>query len=450
MNLLHFHKCSALLRGEFLQHHDSPCRYGAHLFTVADDPLCAESGQKNHSCFLPVVLKICPYEDVGETSILGKASARHPLWLIHGNAFSRKSGVSHDGFPAPPITFSKEDSCMKKGILFLVLSIVFMLCAAPCQAQDKMYRIEALQVTDIEPYKLCYDKFIDELGRNGLVQGKNLEINRTVIDFDVEKAGLWKKISVLMRIKSEASRIVDARPDLVLTIGTPATKHAKDKIIDAGIPVVFAAVSIPEAAGCKSLTESGPGFTGSTLYMNMETAMKIIKLAFPNLKKLAVVYSDDENAVAHVKEASKHAPSVGMEVISRQVKSKSDHITPYALELLEEGADTFIIPLDTYYGLRDYEVCKELLKLGDEYNQPGISLVLMKFPGACLYVGADFGVSGSMSAQQALKIIIDGVKPETLPLAHQQDLNVMVDTKMMAKRGVELPFEILQIARPVE
>lgn len=82
---------------------------------------------------------------------------------------------------------------MKKGILFLVLSIVFMLCAAPCQAQDKMYRIEALQVTDIEPYKLCYDKFIDELGRNGLVQGKNLEINRTVIDFDVEKAGLWKK-----------------------------------------------------------------------------------------------------------------------------------------------------------------------------------------------------------------------------------------------------------------
>ncbi len=339
---------------------------------------------------------------------------------------------------------------MKRWLLFLVLSVIFTVHSAPCQAQEKMYRIEALQVTDIEPYKLCYDKFVDELGKYGLVQGKNLEINRTVIDFDVEKAGLWKKIRVLMRIKGEASRIADANPDLVLTIGTPATKHAKDRIINAGIPVVFAAVSIPEAAGCRSLMESGPGFTGSTLYMNMETALKIIKLAFPDFKKLAVVYSDDENAIAHVEEACKHAPSVGMEVITRQVKSKSDHITPYALELLNEGADTFIIPLDTYYGLRDYEACRELLKIGDANNQPGISLVLMKFPGACLYVGADFGISGSMSAQQAVKIIMEGVKPEALPLAHQQDLNVMVDTKMMAKRGVELPFEILQIARSVE
>lgn len=339
---------------------------------------------------------------------------------------------------------------MKKVIMFLVLPVFFSIFASPCLAQEKNYRIEALQVTDIEPYKICYDRFVDALAENGIVQGKNLQIKRTVIDFDVEKAGLWKKIGVLLRIRSEASRIVDEKPDLVLTIGTPATKHAKDKIIKAGIPVVFAAVAIPEAAGCRSLTESGTGFTGSTLYMNMENALKIVKLAFPDFKKLAVVYSDDENAVAHVEEARKHAPSVGMEVISREVKSKSDSITPYAMELVEEGADCFFIPLDTYYGLRDYEACKELLKIGDANNQPGISFVLMKFPGACLYVGSDFGISGTMSAQQAVKILRDGVMPETLPVAHQQDLNVMVDTKMIEKRGVKLPFEILQIAKSVD
>lgn len=339
---------------------------------------------------------------------------------------------------------------MKRGVLLLVCSILFMTCAFPCSAQEKHYRIEVLQVTDIEPYKLCYTKFVDELASNGIVEGSNLTIRRTVIDFDVEKAGLWKKIGVLMRIRSEASRIAGEKPDLVLTIGTPATRHAKDKIIGAGIPVVFAAVAIPEAAGCRSLTESGPGFTGSTLYMDMQSALKIVKLAFPTFKTLAVVYSDDENAVAHVEEARKHAPSVGMKVISRQVGSKSDHITPYAMELVNQGADCFVIPLDTYYGLRDYEACREILKIGDATNQPGISFVLMKFPGACLYVGSDFGISGTMSAGQAMKIMIDGVKPETLPIAHQQDLNVMVDTKIMEKRGVKLPMEILQIAKPVE
>jgi len=120
------------------------------------------------------------------------------------------------------------------------------------------------------------------------------------------------------------------------------------------------------------------------------------------------------------------------------------------MELLDEGADSFFIPLDTYYGLRDYEACKDLLKIGDATDQPGISFVLMKFPGACLYVGSDFGISGAMSARQAVKIMKEGVKPETLPIAHQKDLNVMVDTKMMQKRGVELPMELLQIAKPVE
>ena len=339
---------------------------------------------------------------------------------------------------------------MKRGVLFLVCSVIMLACASPCLAQDKIYRVEVLQVTDIEPYKLCYTKFVEELAHNGIVEGSNLAIRRTVIDFDVEKAGLWKKIGVLMRIRSEASRIAGEKPDLVLTIGTPATRHAKDKIIGAGVPVVFAAVAIPEAAGCKSLTESGPGFTGSTLYMDMGNAFKIVKLAFPTLKTLAVVYSDDENAVAHVEEAKKHAPSAGYRIISRQVGSKSDKITPYAMELLDEGADSFFIPLDTYYGLRDYEACKDLLKIGDATDQPGISFVLMKFPGACLYVGSDFGISGAMSARQAVKIMKEGVKPETLPIAHQKDLNVMVATKMMQKRGVELPMELLQIAKPVE
>jgi len=352
----------------------------------------------------------------------------------------------------PYIISHKEEPFMKIGkiVLSLACSVCLIICMNPSQAQGKNYHVEVLQVTDIEPYKLCYEKFIEELAKNGISQGSNLTIKRTVIDFDVEKAGLWKKIGVLMRIKSEASRIADEKPDLVLTIGTPATRHAKDKIIGAGIPVVFAAVAIPEAAGCRSLTEPGPGFTGSTLYMDMSHALKIVKLAFPSFKTLAVVYSDDENAVAHVEEISKHAPSLGMKIITRQVKSKSDSITPYARELLNEGAECFIIPLDTYYGLRNYEACLDLLEIADATNQPGISFVLMKFPGACLYVGSDFGISGAMSAQQAVKILKEGVKPESLPVAHQQDLNVMVDTNIMKKRGVELPMEILQIAKPVE
>ena len=133
---------------------------------------------------------------------------------------------------------------MKKILYLIVLVLVFTGISLPCFSKD--YRIEVLQVTDIEPFNQSYRGFLAVLKANGLVEGQNLSINRRIVDFDVEKGGLWKKVGVLMRIKKEASGIVDAQPDLVLTIGTPATKYAKDKIISAGIPLVFSSVAIPD------------------------------------------------------------------------------------------------------------------------------------------------------------------------------------------------------------
>jgi putative ABC transport system substrate-binding protein len=314
---------------------------------------------------------------------------------------------------------------------------------------EKNYRIEVLQVTDIGPFQNAYTDFLKELEKNGIVQGKNLTVKRTIIDFDVEKAGLWKKIGLLFRIRSEASRIVDEKPDLALTIGTPATKYAKDKIIAAGIPLVFTVVAIPTAAGCKSQTEAGPGFTGATLWIDMNNVVKIIRLAFPKIKTLGVIHSDDDNAVAQVEDLKKSAPSVGLTVISRQI-DKNAHITPLALEISKMGTEATIIPLDTYYGMRNYEATKELNELNKTLKLPGISLVYWKSPGAILYIGSDFGYIGSLSGQQAVKILKDGVNPESLPILRQEDLGIMVDTKEMKTLGIELPLQLLLIAKSIE
>jgi putative tryptophan/tyrosine transport system substrate-binding protein len=338
---------------------------------------------------------------------------------------------------------------MKKRIPLFTCFFLLVLFSIPCTALDKTYRIEVLQVTGIGPYQSAYTGFIQELQKNDIVQGKNLQIKRTIIDFDVDKAGLWKKIGVLMRITSETQKIVDRKPDLVLTIGTPATKYAKDKIIAAGIPLVFTGVAIPTAAGCKSQTESGQGFTGATLYMDMNSVVKIIRLAFPKIKTLGVIHSEDENAVEQVAQLKKSTPSVGIKVISRQI-DKNAHITPVAEELMNQGIDGTIIPLDTYYGMRNYEATNELRDLNNKWKKPGICLVYWKSPGAILYIGADFKYIGSLSGLQAAKILKEGVKPESLPIMRQEDLGIMVDTKEMKLLGIELPLQILQIAKSVE
>lgn len=339
---------------------------------------------------------------------------------------------------------------MKKLLVIVccILSVIAVIWVSG-QAEDKKFRIEVIQVTNIEPYQKSYTGFVTELARNGFVQGKNLEIRRKTIGFDMEKASLWSRVGVLMQIKSEAMRIADVKPDLVLTIGTPSTKYAKDKVVGAGIPLVFTAVAIPTAAGCKSLTQAGPGFTGSTLYMSMKDALKIVKLAFPGLKTIGMIHSDDENGIAHVEEARRIGPTLGINVIAKEI-DKNDRIAPALADLQKQGVDAFAVPLDTYYGLRNYEACHELEKFSVQTKTPVFSFALMKVPGAILYVGSDFGEIGTLSGQQAAKILKGEARPDTLPILRQEDLKILVDTRMMKKLNWQLPMEILRIAQSVD
>ncbi|MGB4110950.1 MAG: ABC transporter substrate-binding protein [Desulfomonilia bacterium] len=338
---------------------------------------------------------------------------------------------------------------MRRLFIGLMSFLVVFLMTDAGFAQQKTFTIEVLQVTKIEPFDNAYQGFMQELSAAGLVEGQNLKVNRRIIDFDVEKGGLWKKVGVLFEIKSTASKIVEARPDLVLTVGTPATKYAKDKIVAAGIPLVFTAVAIPEAAGCKSLTVAGPGFTGATLYLDMADALKIARLAFPEIKTVAIVHTDDDNAMAQVEQVKAVGSQAGFTFITKEI-SKNDKFTPAARELIAQGAQAFAVPLDTYYGLRNYEPCFELSDVSLKNKVPVLSLVHMKVPGAILYIGAEFPLIGALSGKQAAKILLEGAKPGDLPILRQDDLTIMVDTDKLKSLQIELPMEILQLAKDVE
>lgn len=333
---------------------------------------------------------------------------------------------------------------MKKAIILLA----FVLFAGiPVTAKDT-YRIEVLQVSKISPFEWSYIGFVDELEKNGLVKGKNLAINRTIIDADAD-AGIWKKVAILMQIKSKASDIVSKKPDLVLTIGTPATKYSKDKFISEGIPVVFTGVAVPQAAGCASLTRPGKGFTGSTLYIDPTNAFKIVKLAFPDLTKMGIVHSDDDNAIAFTQEAKAKGAKMGITVLSKEV-GKSDSPKSAAEEMIASGVQAFGVPIDAYYALRNYGPLKELISIAEAKKIPVISFCYVGFRGCILYIGADFEYTGKLAGAQAAKILLADVKPETMDVAHQSDLTILVDTDVMKRLGINLPMDILRLAKSVE
>lgn len=305
---------------------------------------------------------------------------------------------------------------------------------------SRTFNIEVLQVTDIEPYQEALNGFMASLKASEIVAGKNLVMNRVKIDFDIEKGGFWSKLGVVLRIRQEAQRIVAAKPDLVLTIGTPATKYARGMMVDAHIPVVFTAVANPEDAGCVSLVDGGEGATGSTLYTNMADSLKLVQSVFPKVHRIGMVHTDDENGVANVAAASSSAVPLGMSVSARLV-AKSDSIIPSLKELFSQGAgvDMFAVPLDTYYGLHRYEAAIDLGDFGAEHQLPVVTLAMVRVPGAALYVGADFTQVGKLAGVQAAKILKRRVKPDVLPILRQETPTVLVDPARMAALHISLP-----------
>lgn len=337
----------------------------------------------------------------------------------------------------------------RNAVLFICILLLVLGISCPSSAQEKTYRIEVLQVTDVISFQMAYDGFLKELEKNGIVLGKNLNVKRTIIDFDIRHPSLWKKMKALVRIRSEASRIAGEKPDLVLTVGTPVTRYAKDKLIKAGIPVVFTAAAFPIEAGCRSMTEAGPGFTGATSFMDMSEAVRIVRLAFPAIKRVGIVHSDDGGIVSHLEEAEKEGKAHGFTILTEQADIE-DPITPHLQDLQAKGVEAFAVPPDPYYIVRNYEVAGELGSFSKNTHIPILSLVIVRFPGALLYVGTDFELIGGFSGRQAVKILKHGVKPESLPVLRQQDLTVLVDMKLAHAYGLKLSPEILRIARPIE
>ncbi|MEN6473288.1 MAG: ABC transporter substrate binding protein [Syntrophaceae bacterium] len=320
-----------------------------------------------------------------------------------------------------------------------------LLLTWPCMAAP--YQIEVLQVGDVEAFGIVMQSTIKELGRLGLVQGQNVNIRRTII-----KADMLQGAGNEVEIQDRADRIIAARPDLVLTIGTPATKALKDKAVAARIPVVFSCVYAPLLVGSASLTQAGPGFTGVSIYVDPADVLNVVRLAFPGLKTLGIVHSEDENVLAFVNDAKIKGRNLKINVLTRQVR-KTDKLTPAACELIAQGAQAFLVPADVYYGMRDLEPVRELIAIEREKKLPVISCAIARPKDAhvaVLLVTPSFQVIGELTARQIAKILLRGRKPETLPILRQEHMHVQVDTRVAKSLGLTLPNQLLMMAQPRE
>jgi len=125
---------------------------------------------------------------------------------------------------------------------------------------------------------------LDELKAHGYDAGKNIKIIEENAQGNIASASLIAKKFAAMK------------PDAIVTISTPSTQAVISAVKGMQIPVVFASVTDPVAAGIvTSLTEPHPNITGAIDFPPLTEEIVLIKQLIPHLKVLGILYNPGES-----------------------------------------------------------------------------------------------------------------------------------------------------------
>jgi putative tryptophan/tyrosine transport system substrate-binding protein len=155
---------------------------------------------------------------------------------------------------------------------------------ARAQQSNRMRRIGALMsFNENDPDgKALLPRFTQGLAELGWTNGRNMQM-------DVRWA-----VGGIDRMRTFAKELTDPQPDVILSVGTPATAALQQ--VTRTIPIVFVVVSDPVGAGfVTSLPRPGGNITG---FVNVEAGMagkwlELLTEIAPSVKRVAIMFNPD-------------------------------------------------------------------------------------------------------------------------------------------------------------
>ena len=130
-------------------------------------------------------------------------------------------------------------------------------------------------------------------------------------------------------LAKELDSVRALKPDILVTVGSGATRIAKDNFPDR--PIVFSAVKYPVISGfAESVDRPGGNMTGASLDIPVDIQFRYFRQIIPNLKQVGVLYSS--NTAKLIAPARVIAAGMGLELIAIEISSPRD--LPRAIDSL--------------------------------------------------------------------------------------------------------------------
>ena len=119
---------------------------------------------------------------------------------------------------------------------------------------------------------------------------------------------------------------VSDKVDMICAIATPTAQSAYNAAMDAGIPVVYTAVTDPVSAELAKEDGAPVGeVTGTSDKLPVEAQLKMMRALLPDAKKLGIMYTTSEaNSVSTIKEYDSLVEKYGFELVEKGITVTAD------------------------------------------------------------------------------------------------------------------------------
>ena len=316
---------------------------------------------------------------------------------------------------------------MKKIISILTLlaaSILIVGCANKKEEAktEKVYKIGVSQIVEHPALDDAKKGFEDAIKKSGLK-----------VEFDDKNANkdMSAQTMIMQQFKND-------KKDLVFAISTPTAQAAMAQI-DPATPIVFASVSDPAGAGLVGKSN----ITGTSGAPEIESNLKLIKEAFPNAKKIGVLYNTSEqNSVVQVKMLKELAPKYGFEVVAESSTNANEMVSALA-KISKE--------IDVFYAIQDSTLVTYFKNLSEKMNEQKIPIIgsneVYTNLGGLISQGTTDYQIGYRAGEMAVEILKNGKKPSDIKIESVQMPTISINKANMELLGIKLPESVLSKAK---
>jgi putative tryptophan/tyrosine transport system substrate-binding protein len=242
------------------------------------------------------------------------------------------------------------------------------------------------------------------------------------------------------RFADTATELVRLQMDIIVTVGTPATRAAMRATTT--IPIIMLSVGDPLRAGLvASLARPGGNVTGSTL-LGPELSAKRLQLLteiLPTASRVAFLWNATNPAnVLHYEEIQVGARALGVTLHSVEVSSPNEFEGAFAA-MMQERPDALIMTADAMHQVHVGRIIDFMAK----NRLPIVSNVKENVgAGALMSHGANLPELYRRATVYMDKIL-KGAKPGDLPVQQPMQFELVINLKTAQALGLTIPPTLL-------